>query len=389
MYLIASNVNSGNGAWILIECTGGAQQVPAGTASQHAVQLGQIQSQAGTAFTTAGTAPAFTLAASPAISALTANQRLRIKFNATGTTGSNTLNVSGLGAVALMQYGPDGVLVPAVITSGLLSDVEYNGTYMVVLDPVVSGYAGLQSISASVASNALTLGMAPTALSFRSATAGTGSVTPVSIASALSLVVPSGATLGTLAATSARLVLLALYNGGVPVLGVINQAGGISLDESGVISSTAISASATANNVVYTTAAVTGSPYRVVGYIDIAEATAGTWATAPTTVQGAGGQAMAAMQSLGMGQTMQSIVGSRVLGTTYYNTTGRPIFVTVGVSATTTAASLAISVNGILAGNQGQNTTSFGIQCTAIVPPGASYAASSSGASLSGWSELR
>ncbi|MFM0059205.1 hypothetical protein PQR64_26595 [Paraburkholderia phytofirmans] len=42
MYIVASTVNSGNGAWILMECAGGAQQVAAGTQSNHAVNLGQF-----------------------------------------------------------------------------------------------------------------------------------------------------------------------------------------------------------------------------------------------------------------------------------------------------------------------------------------------------------
>jgi hypothetical protein len=382
-------------SYVLESCSGGALQITAATASQHAVQMGQLQIQAGTAFTAAGTVPAFTLTPSPAITALSTRLRLRVKFNVAGTTGSNTLNISGLGAVALMQYGPDGVLVPAVITAGLLSDVEYNGTYMVVLDPVVSGYAGLQSTSASVSGNALTLGLAPTALSFRSATASTGSATPVSIASALSLVVPSGATLGTLAATSARLVLLALYNGGAPVLGVINLAGGINLDESGVISSTAISASATASNVVYTTAAVTGSPYRVVGYIDITEATAGAWATAPITVQGAGGQAIAAMQSLGMGQTWQNFTTSRAASTTYYNLTGKPIAVNVGAGLAISGTAICILINGsiYITGTSAATSLSTWSSAFAIIPPGASYLINvSSGGSVSSfafWSEMR
>lgn len=45
----------------------------------------------------------------------------------------------------------------------------------------------------------------------------------------------------------------------------------------------------TAGYGVYSTTARTGVPFRVVGFIDITEATAGTWATAPSTVQGAGG----------------------------------------------------------------------------------------------------
>ena len=87
-----------------------------------------------TTITTAGTAPAFT-AATSAITALAAGQQVRLKFNAAGTTGSNTLNVSGLGALNLMQYNPKGVLVPAIVTSGMISDVLYDGTQWLLMDP--------------------------------------------------------------------------------------------------------------------------------------------------------------------------------------------------------------------------------------------------------------
>jgi hypothetical protein len=121
---------------------GSATQVfnvgPATSATQ-APQLQQLQQQAATAFATAGTAPAFTLAASPAVTSLTANLRFRVKFGAAGTTGSNTLNVNGLGAVALKQFGPNGALAAGVVYNGLLTDVEYDGTEWVILDPIPTG----------------------------------------------------------------------------------------------------------------------------------------------------------------------------------------------------------------------------------------------------------
>lgn len=43
LYIVAPTVNAGNGAWILMECAGGAQQVAAATQSRHAVQLGQVR----------------------------------------------------------------------------------------------------------------------------------------------------------------------------------------------------------------------------------------------------------------------------------------------------------------------------------------------------------
>jgi len=95
-------------------------------------------SQAATAFNATGTAPAFVLTPTPALTALATNDCYNVTFSAAGTTGSNTLNVSGLGAKSLMQYDLNGNLVPAVITSGLVAVCQYNGTYWVVLDALPS-----------------------------------------------------------------------------------------------------------------------------------------------------------------------------------------------------------------------------------------------------------
>lgn len=97
-----------------------------------------IQLQKVTAFTSAGAAPNFTLTSVPAITAYAANQRFRCKFHAAGTTGSNTLNVSGLGAKSLKQYDSTGAKVPAGIAAGTLADVEYDGVDFVILNPLPS-----------------------------------------------------------------------------------------------------------------------------------------------------------------------------------------------------------------------------------------------------------
>lgn len=96
-----------------------------------------LQAQSYTGFTTSGTAPAFTLTPSPAIAAYAANQRFRVAFHAAGTTGSNTLNVSGLGVKSLKQYDSTGAKVAGVVAAGLF-DVEYDGTDFVILDPLPS-----------------------------------------------------------------------------------------------------------------------------------------------------------------------------------------------------------------------------------------------------------
>jgi hypothetical protein len=96
-----------------------------------------LQSQKLTAFTTAGTATVLTLAPLPAIDALEANQRFRVKFNL--ATGANpTLNVSGKGAKNLKQYDSSGAKVAAVVAAGQLSDIEYDGTDWVILEKKAS-----------------------------------------------------------------------------------------------------------------------------------------------------------------------------------------------------------------------------------------------------------
>lgn len=243
--------------------------------------------------------------------------------------------------------------------------------------------AQISPVTASVAANALTLGLNATALDFRSATLTTGVPNARDVPSAISLVVPSGATLGTVNATAARLALLAIDNAGTVELAVVNLAGGNNLDETTLISTTSISTSADSSNVIYSTTARTSVPFRVVGFIDITEATAGTWATAPTLVHGAGGNSMA---SLGTGQTWQDVTGSRALSATYYNTTGRTIF----VNATQTYGSVAgpvMTINGEDIRGALTSTTATQSGYLWPIPAGASYLLA--GGTLVSWKELR
>ena len=111
-----------------IYCNGSAFYTVGRTASA-------LQNQAATAFTSTGTAPSFTLAPVPALTAYAANQRFRIKFNAAGN-GADTLNVSALGAKSLKQYDSAGNKIAPVIVAGQLADVEYDGVDFVILDPL-------------------------------------------------------------------------------------------------------------------------------------------------------------------------------------------------------------------------------------------------------------
>lgn len=298
----------------------------------------------------------------PAANALSA---LSFAFVRTDST-SNTVTIQRAGTdtisgVTSMQLGTD----PLQLVSDGSSEWRL---------PVPKVRGRIQPITASVASSALTLGLNPTALDFRSATLTDGTVNTRNIAAPISLVVPSGATLGTVSATQARLVLLAIDNAGTVELAVVNLAGGNNLDETTLISTTAISAAATASNVIYSTTARTNVPFRVVGFIDITEATAGTWATAPTTIQGEGGQALAALQSIGYGQTWQAV--TRTSGTTYYNTTGRSITIKVDAIGNFTSAYVNISINGVALGEIARADLPSGtpaITGQMIIPAGASY----------------
>ena len=249
----------------------------------------------------------------------------------------------------------------------------------------------IRPISATVGANALTINLANTALDFRSATLTSGTITSAIATGALSIVVPSTATLGTINAVQAMLAVLVAYNAGTPILCIVNMAGGVNLDETTVISPTTINTGADLASIIYSASACGAStPFRVVGYILITEGTAGTWATAPSLIQGVGGQAFVNQQTLGigMGQTYVNYTSSgRTLGTTYYNTTSKPIAVDVSTYA---AGVYNDTLVGYVAGQAIANTI-----CVAnnqgniyfIVPPGMSYEVT--GTTILSWWELR
>lgn len=290
--------------------------------------------------------------------------------------------VSATDGALTLQTGPDGSKVNALAFAS-------DGTPTFLKQPS----AQIQPISASVAGNALTISAGYMMLDFRSTTLGSGTVTTVAGTPA-NLVISSGSTLGTVNTVQSRIIVLALNNAGTIELAAVNVAGGNQLDETNLISTTAEGGAGAADSAstIYSTTARTSVAYRVIGYVESTQATAGTWATAPSTVQGAGGNAMEALQSLGYGQTWQDVTGSRTNGTTYYNTTGKPIALRI-VQASSAGASdyFSISINGTslpLTQNVLVSGVVFGSGFT-IIPPGASYVVTSSGGITRSWLELR
>ncbi|EFO7989217.1 hypothetical protein HO289_002730 [Salmonella enterica] len=95
--------------------------------------------------------------------------------------------------------------------------------------------------------------------------------------------------------------------------------------------------------------------------------------------------------SLGKGQTLQDLRGSRSIDATYTNSTGFPIAVYVRISGGY-SANLYVHVNGIEFGGGGSTASNTSIATAFfIVPNGATYRVMASGASpaLQMWSELR
>lgn len=234
-------------------------------------------------------------------------------FDVTGTTTITAFASLGVGSwiglhfdgILTLTHNATDLVLPggANITTAAGDEaifVEYaSGDWRCVSYTRSSGTAlaessKIQPITASVAANALTITLNPTTLDFRDATLGSGTVNTRTISSAISITVSSGSTLGTINAVQNRLAVLAIDNAGTVEVAVVNLAGGVNLDETSLISTTAEGGAGGADSatVIYSTTARTNVPYRVVGYLESTQATAGTWATAPSLIQGSGGQSL-------------------------------------------------------------------------------------------------
>jgi len=307
---------------------------------------------ADTTFALKGANTDITSLASPALGAATAT---------TQTAGDNTTKVATT------------AFVTTAVLAGAGSDI------FSFPNPTVDG-SGAMTLPVSTSS---------VSLSFRSTTATSGLATTVTGTPA-ALVIPNGATLGTTSAVQSTIIEVLINNAGTLERAVVNLAGGNDLSETGLINTTAIDASSDSANVFYSTTARTNVAYRVVRSITSTQATAGSWVTTPSAVQGEGGNALSSMSSFGYGQTWQNLTASRAFATTYYNTTGKPIFISVESSLTTTS-NMTLLVNSLeIAFKQGENVSAIKATIQGIIPPGATYQITTAGSpTISLWNELR
>ena len=253
----------------------------------------------------------------------------------TTADSSGNLNIQSGGSTVVAVTSTGATVTGTLAVSGVLT-----ATGGVASTGITSK---IQPITASVAASALTITLNPTILDFRSATLTDGTVTTIAVPASISVTIPSTSTMGTVSAVQSRIVVIAINNAGTVELAAVNISGGSVLDETTLITTTAAVAAGNSATAYYSTTARTSVAYRVVGFVQSTQATAGTWATAPSTLQGYGGQALAAMSSLGYGQTWQTV--TRTSGTTYYNTTGKPIYCMY--TPNTAANTVTAVVNGV------------------------------------------
>jgi hypothetical protein len=155
-------------------------------------------------------------------------------------------------------------------------------------------------LSVTMAANAVTVALKgadgndpsasnPVTIAFRSATATNGDSTPIDVTAAASVVIPSGATLGTVSGKYSRVWVVAILNAGVVELAVTNR---VETDNGGLqsvipirgtsgylLSTSAIGVGSDSDQTMYSTSARSGVPFVVLGCFDSLQATAGTWAT--------------------------------------------------------------------------------------------------------------
>ena len=95
--------------------------------------------------------------------------------------------------------------------------------------------------------------------------------------------------------------------------------------------------------------------------------------------------------ALGVGQTWQDVTASRVLGTTYTNSTGKPISLNIWCVGTAISYNITININGVATyfNQDYANAAGYTIGASTIIPNGATYNVVTANATLTKWFELR
>jgi hypothetical protein len=357
-----------------------------GSARTDSANLGQVQdgivSDAGY---TGGSSTVYTATLSPAITAYADKQCFRVIFNqACGATP--TINFNAVGAKKLYRNinGVATQVTTGDILANFLTDLRYDTTldgaagafWVVDLMAIPAASIGPDelstavitepvnvSLSVSVAANALTIALKGQDGNDPSAANAvkvpfpnqTGGYDALSVTAATSLVVSSGSTLGTANGVLAKLWIVAFNDAGTFRLGIVNtqEASGIfPITPYNTYSATAEGGAGGADSagVFYAGAAVTTKAICILGFMEVSEATAGTWATAPAKV---------VLYKLGMPLPGTVLQPRQVVKTDTFSTTSTTFTDITGLSRaiTPTSATSRVRVQAVI--HYGNNTANF------------------------------
>ena len=212
-------------------------------------------------------------------------------------TGPSTASFQGLGAKSI-KY-PGGLDPAAGDVSGRVTLIyDLANDWLELQRKATGSPPQIRTVGASVNANTMTVTLSPCTIDFRSTVGSSGAVTSVNVVSTLSLTIPSGATLGTVNGVASSIAIVAINNAGTVELAVVNTSGSGQLDESSIVNTVAISAASLSATVFYSLVARAGVAYRVVGFVESTQASAGVWASPPSKVQGQGGQTIIGLRSV-------------------------------------------------------------------------------------------
>ena len=326
----------------------------------------QFSDQATWAGTAGGTANALTLAVSnwsrnfPGVV-------IRFLPSADNTTAA-TVIINGVGSpIALQKETNAGIaaLTGGELRTGQMALVSYDGSRAILINPqgqsvqssnlansaLAFGFATNLQIVASVNTNALTIAVktgssgsaspadptptTPVLIPFRDNTIANGDPKVVQVTAALSFTIASGSTMGCVSTQMCRLWIVAICSSGIDCTNVagadvvglcaFNALSGTSIapiNESALQTSAAGTTGGNSAQTYYCNiASVTSRAVRILGYVDIKETIAGTWATGPTYTQLFG---PGTKRPGDLVQTQYASTGSNLAGTNTYTISNTP-----------------------------------------------------------------
>lgn len=217
------------------------------------------------------------------------------------------------------------LIIPPGTQAFISTDGAATGLWSAAFDQLIGTDSPLNlRLNASVLSNAMTIAVkdrngldpsatSPVLLAFRDPTVANGNPVIRAITSSLSLTIPNTATLGSTSGNQSRVWIVAIDNAGTVLLAAIVCSTATQifpLLESSL--ATTNSGGVTAGQ-FYAPTVVAAKAFRVLGYVESTQVTAGTWAAAPTKVQLAG----AGVKRPGeVAQTVYMQTGAVATGTT-------------------------------------------------------------------------